>query len=227
MKGDLKMLEPRQIREVTVIKEGVKGRYRDEVAAFIEEAAKTVESLIEDNNSLKSEKLELSDKNEKMLELIDKHENEKNNLLELLTQARAELEAFAEREEKNARAVDYARAEADAIIERAKQRAGEIVQQAKNEQAAVLSRADALITQKALAFENELKADVARWRAADESLRIFKRQLTELAYKIPDGLEAGVNESAKALWRRLNNEIEEDRQLNDGQDTPQNEEENM
>lgn len=209
------MLEPRQVREAEFLKVGVKRRWRNEATEFAEQAAVTIEQLLADNNTVKAANVTLSTDAAAMNSVIDRLEAEKTELLNRLSQAKDALEECARREAATRDAAENAKAEAEAIITRANERAGQIVQQARNEQLAILNRADALITQKALTFEGELKEDVARWQEADKSLRSFKAELRDMIDRFPDGLEVGINETAKNLWRRLCNSLQEER-LGDG-----------
>jgi len=213
------MLEPRQIRELTI--KGLRGKKKAQLDQYLAQIADFVEELIAENNSIKADNVGLDDVDAFRQARISELEEKNAALVLELTKAQAIVNSCEQTQKEHQALMDVlqkaavpaapapgetvqkAEKQAEEILARARQQADLLVEQGRKEYISNLRRAEEIIARKAEDFQNRLRADVARWRAADADLREMKATLTKMANAMPDGVDACLNKSVRQLWDSL------------------------
>ena len=215
------MLEPRQIRELTI--KGLRGKKKAQLDKYLADIADFVEELIAENNSIKADNVGLDDVDAFRQARISELEEKNAALVLELTKAQAVVNSCEQTQKEHQALMDVlqkaaapapqqatpsetlqrAEKQAEEILARARQQADLLVEQGRKEYISNLRRAEDIISRKAEDFQNRLRADVAKWRAADSELREMKAAMTKMAATMPDGVDACLNKSVRQLWDSL------------------------
>ncbi len=162
----------------------------EQLLAQLAEPRSAIESADENESAaLRAEISELSGYNARLNEANAGLEDEKAQLLQKLAVLQFQPIKPGSTESEN-------------MIKAAQEKAGSILERAERDYLLKMTRANAAIIQKTIAFEQEFGDNLRKLKSADGEVRQLKTQLSKLLEQMPDG----IGENAEAILDRLKNQ---------------------
>lgn len=159
----------------------------EQLLAQLAEPRPEIESADENESAaLRAEISELSEYNARLNEANAGLEDEKAQLLQKLAVLQFQPIKPGSTESEN-------------MIKAAQEKAGLILERAERDYLLKMTRANAAIIQKTIAFEQEFGDNLRKLKSADGEVRQLKTQLSKLLEQMPDG----IGENAEAILDRL------------------------